>query len=280
MEPQLFSAAPTPPAPPSSQNRASLPVWPSPPLSWPPPCSLRAGGGNGRRGYPLESVVARICREAGGRVTKTLILRNRMQQTLGDWRWLLTGCLSLEAPSWLWTPPLSAHSMPMVNHDGCTLMVWPWLPRQRKERRYPELVGRRGRARLVVLAVEVCGRWSQETQRFLSSLARAKARSVPPLLRKRGASLAPQMGFTLFQHGRWGSGSSLLELPGARCAEGLCPASHEVERDFRHAGLDPQLEVVVCVPNVTWPQSLSQKKSQFQHLHANTDCHSIWFTTF
>ena len=34
--------------------------------------------------------------------------KNRMQQTLGDWRWLLMGCLSLEAPSWLWTPPLSA----------------------------------------------------------------------------------------------------------------------------------------------------------------------------
>ena len=30
--------------------------------------------------------------------------------------------------------------------------------------------------------------------------------------------------------------SSLLELPGARGADGLCHASHEVERDFRHAG--------------------------------------------
>ena len=108
------------------------------------------------------------------------------------------GCLSLEAPSWLWTPPLSTHSMP-----GC---------RTRKERRYPELVGR-GRARLVVLAVEVCGRWSQETQRFLSFLARAKARSVPPLLRKR-----VEQAWRL----RWGSlfsctvagavASSLLEL--------------------------------------------------------------------
>ena len=35
----------------------------------------------------------------------------------------------------------------------------------------PELIGRPGRARLVVLGVEVCGRW--ETQPFLSLLARA-----------------------------------------------------------------------------------------------------------
>ena len=68
-----------------------------------------------------------------------------------------------------------------VHVDGVALAA----ARQRKEWRYPELVGLRGRARLVVLDVEVCGRWSQETQRFLSSLARAKTRSVPPLFRNR-----------------------------------------------------------------------------------------------
>ena len=46
-----------------------------------------------------------------------------------------------------------------VHVDGVALAA----ARQRKERRYPELVGRGGRACLVVLAVEVCGRWSQET---------------------------------------------------------------------------------------------------------------------
>ena len=35
--------------------------------------------------------------------------------------------------------------------------------RRRKERRYPELARRFGRAKLVVLAVEVGGRWSKET---------------------------------------------------------------------------------------------------------------------
>ena len=44
-----------------------------------------------------------------------------------------------------------------VHVDGVALAA----ARQRKERRYPELVSRRGRAHLVVLAVEVCGRWSK-----------------------------------------------------------------------------------------------------------------------
>ena len=43
--------------------------------------------------------------------------------------------------------------------DGAALQA----ARRRKERRYAELARRFGRARLVVLAVEVCGRWSQET---------------------------------------------------------------------------------------------------------------------
>ena len=51
--------------------------------------------------------------------------------------------------------------------------------RRRKERVYPELTGVGGRARLVVITGEVGGRWSSETAHFLSSLAAAKAHSVP-----------------------------------------------------------------------------------------------------
>ena len=47
-----------------------------------------------------------------------------------------------------------------------------------KERTYPELAREGGRARLVV-AGEVGGRWSSETQDFLCSLAKAEARSAP-----------------------------------------------------------------------------------------------------
>ena len=57
--------------------------------------------------------------------------------------------------------------------------------RRRKETTYPELVGEGGRARLVVLAAETGGRWSDETAHFLRSIAKAKAESVPLLLQNR-----------------------------------------------------------------------------------------------
>ena len=60
---------------------------------------------------------------------------------------------------------------------------------RRKERTYPELVGPRGRARLVVLAGEVGGRWCPETRAFLSQFARAKARHEPRILRQGAAGL-------------------------------------------------------------------------------------------
>ena len=51
--------------------------------------------------------------------------------------------------------------------------------RKHKERTYLELCHGNGRARLVVIAGEVRGRWSQETKDFLWCLARAKAACVP-----------------------------------------------------------------------------------------------------
>ena len=56
------------------------------------------------------------------------------------------------------------------DRDGVVLEA----ARRRKERTYPELVHRRhNRARLVVLAAEVGGRWSDETRSFIRALARA-----------------------------------------------------------------------------------------------------------
>ena len=57
--------------------------------------------------------------------------------------------------------------------------------RRQKERTYPELVGEGRRARLVVLAAEVGGRWSEETAQFLRSLAKARSESSPFLLQNR-----------------------------------------------------------------------------------------------
>ena len=52
-----------------------------------------------------------------------------------------------------------------ANEDGAA------LARRRKELRYPELAGQHGRAKLVVLASEVGGRWSEECRQFLCQLA-------------------------------------------------------------------------------------------------------------
>ena len=55
--------------------------------------------------------------------------------------------------------------------------------RRRKEAKYPELVGSR-RCRLVVTAMEIGGRWSDEAWTFLSLLAKAKADTAPAALRR------------------------------------------------------------------------------------------------
>ena len=68
-------------------------------------------------------------------------------------------------------PPLAVASVfaHMQVRDGVVLEA----ARRRKERRHPELVGR---GRLVVLAVEVGGRWSSKTRSFLAKRAKAKYR--------------------------------------------------------------------------------------------------------
>ena len=105
--------------------------------------------------------------------------------------------------------------------------------RLRKARTYPELVGPHRRAHLVVLALEVGGRWSRETQAFVTQLARAKARGETQLMRRRA-----EQGWRF----RWGSilacavaravASTMLELPGAHVL-----LSHDVEWECRFAGL-------------------------------------------
>ena len=63
--------------------------------------------------------------------------------------------------------------------DGIALLE----ARRHKERTYPELSGKSGRVRMVVIAGEVGGRWSEETKNFFCSLACAKSRSEARVLR-------------------------------------------------------------------------------------------------
>ena len=55
--------------------------------------------------------------------------------------------------------------------------------RKRKEAKYPELLSTR-RCRLVVVAMEVGGRWSEEAWSFLAQLAKNRAAIAPALLRR------------------------------------------------------------------------------------------------
>ena len=60
-----------------------------------------------------------------------------------------------------------------ADRDGVALAE----ARRTKERTCPEVVGPGSRARLVVLALEVGGRWSEEAKIFVRLLARARARN-------------------------------------------------------------------------------------------------------
>ena len=145
----------------------------------------------GRRGYALESAAARVCREAGARVTTNVMVRDldllplqqvdaRRLEVVADGLPLFHGAqVALDTTL---VSPLRRDGTPHTRcavEDGVALMQ----ARRGKERTYPELSGAHGRARLVVLACEVGGRWSSETQPFLRQLAKAKTRHVPPALR-------------------------------------------------------------------------------------------------
>ena len=120
-----------------------------------------------------------------------------------------------------------------ADNDGAALVA----ARRRKERTNPELVGRRGRARLVVLAGEVGGRWSHETWAFLSQLARAKARHEPHILRQRvQQAWCSRWQAILSCTAAKAFARSLLESRAAVGADGDTPASHDVLRCFQGPG--------------------------------------------
>ena len=199
----------------------------------------------GRRGYALESVAARICREAGGRVRTNMFVRDMdLDVPVSDGRRLevvvdglpLHGGAQLAVDTTL-VCALHADGRPRrgaASQDGVALRA----AKRKKVATYPELVGLHSRAKLVVLGVEVGGRWSDETRTFLSRLAKARARTEMPLMRRRA-----EQAWRL----RWGAmlacaavkavASSLLDLLDNHGGDGKTPATHEVETDHRYASL-------------------------------------------
>ena len=126
------------------------------------------------------------------------------QQTVAGSKWQLMGCRGAQLA--LDTTLVSAlycngsARRGASHNEGVAISV----AERRKEQRYPELVGPRARARLVVLAMEVGGRWSSTTQRFISSLVHARAREEGWILCRRA-----EQAWRL----RWGS---LLACTAAR----------------------------------------------------------------
>ena len=134
---------------------------------------------------PIERMAARICREAGARVTTDTFVRdlnldaavrdNRKLEVIANGLPLYHGAqLAVDATL---VCPVKRNGRPQPRSDTVP-GAWLTEARKRKNNTYPELVGGR-RCRLIVLAGEVGGRWSDETAIFLRLLARARARTVP-----------------------------------------------------------------------------------------------------
>ena len=135
------------------------------------------------RGTPLERAAARVCREAGARVTThTLIsdlniptfhrIDNRCIEVIANGSPLWEGNqLAIDTTI---VSPLTSQVAPR-QHRGQYAGTARRGARRSKERTYPELV-HPGRCRLVVFGVEAGGRWSEEAAGFIRQLAKARAR--------------------------------------------------------------------------------------------------------
>ena len=173
------------------------------------------------RAVPLERALARICREAGARVATNVplsrmnldapILDHRTIEVLANGLPLFHGA-QLAVETTLVSP---------VGRDG-TARVQAHLIRgaaltaaeQRKRRYvYPEL-HTAARCRLVIIALEIGGRWSEEAADFIRRAASARARGDPVSLRRAAAAAYAHrwVGIASVAAQR-ALASSLLELP-------------------------------------------------------------------
>ena len=141
------------------------------------------------RGGPLERAAARICREGGARVTTNTRLADLNIHNLSRVDDRRIEVIANGLPMWggsqlavdtTLVSPLTRSGEPRSRggtYAGAALQD----ARRNKERTYPELLHNR-RCRLVVLGIEVGGRWSNEASSFIRMLAKARARSSPPSL--------------------------------------------------------------------------------------------------
>ena len=144
-----------------------------------------------KRSVPLEKAAARVCREAGARVAENVLLRDMNLSGISARDGRRVEVVANGLPLWsgaqlvidtTLVSPVQRNGLPQPGaeeEDGIQLS----RARRRKEVTYRELLRSR-RCRLVVLGVEVGGRWSQEAFAVIRQLAKAKARTKPTIIRK------------------------------------------------------------------------------------------------
>ena len=146
------------------------------------------------RAYPFERTLMQICREAGGRVSRPQPLVRRLGLTGGspeltDQRRIdfavyglpIFGGLPICVDATI-VSPISAEGIP---HPGCTAdhdAVFAAAKREKFDT-YSDLVAS-DRCVFLVLAAGTGGRWSSDCVQLLRELARFRAASEPPVLRR------------------------------------------------------------------------------------------------
>ena len=196
----------------------------------------------------MERAAARVCREAGATVVANALLRDpNLHTDRADDRRIevianglpLWGGAQLAVDTTL-VSALDSSGQPRRHQrrsQGAALR----LARRSKERTYPELL-RSPRCRLVVLALEVAGRWSDEAALFVRLLARCRARSAPAILRNSCvAGFATRWAALLSFAAARAFATSLLRLPPANAAnvDGPAPDLSEVLADAQSCTAPP-----------------------------------------
>ena len=183
----------------------------------------------GARGAPLEWAAARVCRETGARVASNVMIRDmnldapatdaRRIEVLANGLPLWQGAQA--AVDTTLVSPLTRDGAPRPGADRTAGSAVAAAANRKWRETYPEMAVAR-RCKLVVVGIEVGGRFGAEAAAFLRKLAVARAREVPARLRSatRQASLHRWMGM-LATAAQRALAHSLLELPlaGGRCVQ-------------------------------------------------------------
>ena len=151
-----------------------------------------------------------------------------------------TVCHSSEVCSWQWTPLWCLRCGEMANHSEGHQTETPWLSVVLGKRRRPPTPNLCDQAveHAGCFGLEVGGRWSQEAKTFVQLLAQARARSEPPLTRRRMEQAWRLRWYSVLSCAAARAfAASMLELRGGHGGDGQVPTAREVEREQHHAGL-------------------------------------------